>query len=302
MKLLALEGLECKLARRQADRPASRREDQLKIYISSDMEGTAGVVDWSQCLPGERDYEHYRRLLQSEVNAAIDGAMLAGADDFLVNDSHSSMQNLLPDQLHGRAGYLSGRHKPLYMMQGLDETFDAAFFVSYHGSMGSPASTLSHTYNPRAIAEVTVNGVVAGESGINALVAQAYGVPVALVTGDRTTAQEIAPFCPGAETVVVKESVTRFAAASLHPEAACELIRDGARAAINRLDSIRAPSISMPATMRVRFRNADLAEMATWLRGVERVDATAVTLTDDDPLRLYRTFVTSVALTRTVAE
>ena len=78
MKLLALEGLECKLARRQADRPASRREDQLKIYISSDMEGTAGVVDWSQCLPGERDYEHYRRLLQSEVNAAIDGAMAAG--------------------------------------------------------------------------------------------------------------------------------------------------------------------------------------------------------------------------------
>jgi D-amino peptidase len=105
----------------------------MKIFISSDMEGTAGVVDWSQCMPGEREYEYYRRLLQAEVNAAIDGAQLAGATSFLVNDSHSSMQNLLPDQLHGRAAYLSGRHKPLYMMQGLDASFDGCFFVSYHG-------------------------------------------------------------------------------------------------------------------------------------------------------------------------
>ena len=102
-----------------------------------------------------------RRLLLAEVNAAIDGAADAGADEFLVNDSHSSMRNLYPDELHGRASYLSGRHKPLYMMQGLDSTFDAAFFVSYHGSMGSAESTLSHTYNPNAIAEVRLNATVA---------------------------------------------------------------------------------------------------------------------------------------------
>lgn len=136
----------------------------VKIFISSDMEGTAGVVDWDQCRPSGAQYDYYRHLLQGEVNAAIEGAQAGGAQEFLVNDSHSAMANLRPDELAGRARYLSGRHKPLYMMQGLDSSFDAAFFVSYHGSMAGPASTLSHTYNPRAIAAVQLNGVPAGRA------------------------------------------------------------------------------------------------------------------------------------------
>jgi D-amino peptidase len=274
----------------------------MKVFVSSDMEGTAGVVDWAQCLPGEPEYHVYRRLLLAEVNAAIDGALDAGATDFLVNDSHSSMRNLFPDQLHGRASYLSGRHKPMYMMQGLDESFDAAFFVSYHGSMGASEATLSHTYNPSAIAEVLLNGVVAGESGINGLVALAHGVPVVLITGDATTAREAEPFFPGIEAVVVKESHTRFSATSLHPEVACERIRAGAGRAVERLGSFPLPAVTLPATLRVRFRNADLAEVATWLGGVRRADDTSVEMTDDDPLRLFRTFVTAVLLTRSLPE
>jgi len=127
----------------------------MKVFISSDMEGTAGVVDWSQCMLGEPEYDYYRTLLQAEVNAAIEGARAAGANAFLVNDSHSKMQNLRPDTLAGHARYLSGSHKPMYMMEGLDASFDAIFFVSYHGSM-STSAPLSHTYNPRAIAEVSL--------------------------------------------------------------------------------------------------------------------------------------------------
>jgi D-amino peptidase len=274
----------------------------MKVFISSDMEGTAGVVDWAQCLPGEPEYNVFRRLLLAEVNAAIDGAVDAGAEEFLVNDSHSSMRNLYPDELHGRASYLSGRHKPLYMMQGLDASFDAAFFISYHGSMGSAESTLSHTYNPNAIAEVLLNETVAGESGINALVALAHGVPVVLITGDATTAQEAEPFFPGIEAVVVKESHTRFAATSLHPEVACERIRAGACRALENLESFAPPAVTLPATLRVRFRNADLAEVASWLSGVRRVDPTTVETTDDDPLRLFKTFVMAVLLTRSVPD
>jgi D-amino peptidase len=131
----------------------------VKIFISSDMEGTAGVVAWEQCRPGEQDYELYRGLLQDEVNAAIDGANEAGGPhEFLVNDSHGKMANLRPERLSGEAAYLSGRHKPLYMMQGLDESFDAIFFVSYLGSASAGPATLSHTYNPAAVAEVRLNG------------------------------------------------------------------------------------------------------------------------------------------------
>nr|MBA3378792.1 M55 family metallopeptidase [Chloroflexia bacterium] len=144
----------------------------MKVLISADMEGTTGVSSWVHVTPPEgaggepssqTEYERARLRMTREVNAAIEGAMSAGATEVLVNDSHSSMQNLRPDELAGSARYLSGRHKPMYMMQGLDSTFDAVFFVSYHGSMGSEASTLSHTYNPRAISRVLLNGTEVGE-------------------------------------------------------------------------------------------------------------------------------------------
>jgi D-amino peptidase len=274
----------------------------VKVFVSSDMEGTAGVVAWEQCRAPDPEYQYYRGLLQEEVNAAIEGAAAAGATEFLVNDSHSTMANLRPDGLVHDARYLSGRHKPLYMMQGLDPSFDAVFMVSYHGSMSGAGSTLSHTYNPRAISEVRLNGVVAGESGINALVALGHGVPVVLVTGDDTTAAEIEPFCPGVHSAVVKTSVSRFAADSMHPRQARELIRSAARGAIAALSDARPPEISLPATLTVRLRNADLAEMATWIEGVARVDAVTVRTTDEDPVRLYRRFVTLVLLTRGIAE
>jgi D-amino peptidase len=274
---------------------------RVKVFISSDMEGTAGVVDWSQCMPGEREYEHYRRLLLGEVNAAIEGAAAAGADEFLVNDSHSTMQNLYPDELAGRARYLSGRHKPLYMMQGLDASFDAVFLVSYHASM-SAAAPLSHTYNPRAVAEVRLNGEVVGESGVNALVALAHGVPIVLVTGDDVTAREAAAVCPGVRTAVVKTAVSRFAADSLHPASARDVIRAEAEAAIRALPEAQPPAISLPATLEIVFRNADIAEMATWIDGVSRTGPTAVEIADDDPIGLYRRFIHAIALTRSVAE
>ncbi|MDH6114944.1 D-amino peptidase [Kitasatospora sp. MAP12-15] len=274
----------------------------MKIFISSDMEGTAGVVDWEQCRTTGPSYDYFCGLLQAEVNAAIEGAQAGGADAFLVNDSHGAMANLRPDELAGRARYLSGRHKPLYMMQGLDASFDAVFFVSYHGSMGGAPSVLSHTYSPRAIAEVTLNGVPTGESGINALVALGHGVPVVLITGDGTTAEEARPFCPGLRAAVVKTSVSRHAADSMHPQEARELIRSTAEQAVRGLDRAAPPTIELPATLGIRLRNADLAETATWINGVVRDDELTVHITDDDPIRLYRTFATMLLLTRTIAE
>jgi D-amino peptidase len=280
----------------------------VKIFLSSDMEGTAGVVNWDQCRPGQHDYEHYRGLLQDEVNAAIDGANRAGGPhEFLVNDSHGRMANLRPELLHGEASYLSGHHKPLYMMQGLDESFDAVFFVSYHGSASAGPATLSHTYNPAAIAEVRLNGVLAGESGINSLIAAGHGVPVVLVTGDQTTARELQPFWPAARAAVVKQSISRFAAESVHPARARNLIAQSAQDAVEALRaSAEKPvaHIERPATLTVRLRNPDLAEMATWLERVEPdgQDQSVVHLRDDDFVRLYRTFITLVMLTRGIAE
>jgi D-amino peptidase len=226
----------------------------------------------------------------------------AGASHVLVNDAHRTMYNLRPDDLHHQASYLSGRHKPLYMMEGLDATFDAVFMLAYHGAIGADRAILSHTYNPAAVWEARLNGVAVGESALNALVALHHRVPVVLITGDDATAEEASPFLPEIETVVVKRSITRFAAESLHPNRARELICAGAARALARAAAIPLPAIDLPAALEVTFLTSDMAEMATWIRGVERSGARTVTVTDDDPLRLYRSFVTIIALTRSIVE
>ncbi|HVD02905.1 MAG TPA: M55 family metallopeptidase [Candidatus Dormibacteraeota bacterium] len=273
----------------------------MKIYISCDMEGVAGISDWQQVSPGS-EFELGRRLLLEEVNAAIDGAMEAGASAFVVNDSHGSMHNLPPDELHGRAEYLSGRHKPMYMMEGLDESFDAVFFIGYHGAVDGPASALSHTYNPAAVAAATINGARVGEGGINALVAAHFRVPVALVTGDRHTAAQTAPFCPGATLVVVKESITRFAAQSLHPKTARERIHAAATGCLTGLGAVSYPKFPTGVHLRLTLRNADLAELAAAVRGVTRDGDTTVLVEGETTLTVFRSFVAVLQITRGLAQ
>ena len=273
----------------------------MKVFISFDMEGVAGIVDWSQCRAPGQPYEEGRRLLLGEVNAAIDGAVAGGATEIVCNDSHGTMNNLDPAALHGQASYVSGRHKPLYMMQGLDAAADVVFMVGYHGSISGESSVLSHTYNPSVISHVSLNGVRVGESGINALVALAYGVPVGLITGDRQTAGEARPFLADAELVVVKESFTRFGASNLHPEMARAMITDGARRAVERVAGVKPPSISLPATLEVKVQTADMAEVASWVRGAERTGVRTVSIRGEDPLAMFRSFVALTYITR-VAE
>jgi D-amino peptidase len=278
----------------------------VKVFISFDMEGVAGIVDWSQCRPPGQPYEEGRALLLGEVNAAIDGALAGGATEIVCNDSHGAMNNLNPAQLHGRAAYLAGRHKPLYMMQGLDASFGAVFLVGYHGSISGETSVLSHTYNPSVISRVSLNGTDCGESGINALVALGHGVPIALITGDQVALAEAEAFAKGAEQVLVKGSISRFAAIQLHPEEAREKIRAAAETAVRRAAaedpaSLAPPDIALPARLDVETQTADMAEVASWVKGVTRSGTRSVRIEADDPLAVYRAFVGVTYITR-VAE
>lgn len=272
----------------------------MKVWISFDMEGVAGVVDWDQCLAGSSSYALGCALLQDEVNAAIEGALAGGATEIVLNDSHGRMANLDPRLIAGNARYLSGRHKPLYMMQGLDETFDAVFFVGYHGSISGEPSAMSHTYNPEVFSGAAVNGRPVGESGINALVAEHFGVPIALVTGDTVTMTETAPFATGAVQVVTKESITRFSALNLHPAESCRRIAAGAEQALRQVaaGSVPLPGLARPTTLTLDFQTADMAHVATWARLAERTGTRQVTLTGDDLLQLFESFVAVNYITR----
>ena len=272
----------------------------MKVWMSLDMEGVAGVVDWDQCRPGSPSYALGCALLQDEVNAAIEGAIAGGATEIVLNDSHSSMANLDPRKIAGEARYLSGRHKPMYMMQGLDETFDAVFFVGYHGSITGKPSTMSHTYNPEVFSGAKVNGEYVGESGINALVAQHYGVPIAFVSGDAVTWDETAAFAEGGVNVVTKESISRASAINLHPSESCRLIRAGAEEAVRRVaaGTVKTPGISVPVTLDLEMQTADMADVATWARSAERTGQREVRIQGDDLLDVFRAFVAVTYITR----
>ena len=270
----------------------------MKIFLSSDMEGTAGVVDREQCAGDGPQAVAGRQLLLGEVNAAIEGAVAGGASVIVVNDSHSQMFNLPPQALARPCDL--GRHKPLYMMQGLDGSFGAALFVSCHGSVGAAAACCAPA-TLRAVAEVRLNGTVTGEAGINALVAAHHQVPVVSWIKDRC----LRGGCHrrlGIHTAAVKEPVSRLAAHSLHPGRACALIRAVAEKAVATAGQAAPPPLGPVATLNISVRTTDIAEAATWVRGVERAGPRELVITGDDLPSVYRSFCAAILLTRTIAE
>jgi len=270
----------------------------VKVFISADMEGVAGVVDWEQCRAGGAGYEVGCRLLLGEVNAAIEGALAAGATSVTVTDAHGLMANLAPDGLAGRTSYRSGRSEPDYMMAGLDASYDAVLFIGYHGAMPSP-SVLSHTYNPRVVSDARIGGVRAGESGINALAATGHGVPIAVITGDQYVGPEAEPFCPGITPVVVKQSLGRESAESMHPDGSRQAIRDAVVAALGNLGQLSPPPLL--GDLEVDVLTTDMAALAARVRGVERTGERTVTIATTDPLDAYRSFTAAIAITRNLS-
>lgn len=272
----------------------------MKIWISYDMEGVAGIVDWDQCRPGSDGYALGCALLLDEVNAAIEGAVAGGATEVLLNDSHSRMSNLDPRAVvhPDKVRFITGRHKPMYMMQGLDDTVDGAFLIGYHGSISGEPSTMSHTYNPEVFSGARVNGTWVGESGINALVTAHHGVPIALVTGDEVTWDETEPFAPDAEHVVTKTSITRASADSLHPTESCRRIHDAAERAARRVGEMASAPITAPATLELDLQTGDMADVATWVGGVDRTATRTVAIRGDDLLSVFTRFVAVNYITR----
>jgi D-amino peptidase len=199
----------------------------MKVFISADMEGISGVTNGEHVRRDGKEHERAQKLMTEEVNAAVEGAFEAGAKKVIVNDSHGTMRNIIPEELHKDVELITGSPKPMFMMEGLDSSFNAVFFVGYHGMRGFYPSILEHTYSSRVVYNLFMNDKLVGETGINAAIAGHYGVPVALVTGDKKLAEEAQTFLKNVKTVVVKEAVGRTAARCLSPIKARQLIKKG---------------------------------------------------------------------------
>ncbi len=265
----------------------------MNVLISVDMEGISGVVTGDHVSSNHKEYERFRKLMTAEANAAIEGALAGGATRVVINDSHGGMANILIEELNPAAELISGSPKPFSMMQGIGPDVDGVFFVGYHGASGTGAAVLEHTWSGRVI-EVRLNGQVVGETGFNAALAGAYGVPVVLVTGDQVVTEEARALLGEIETVAVKEGITRTAARCLHPQVAQERIRQAAERALGR--TVSPFVVSPPITLRVAFLRALHADQASLIPGSRRVDGRTVEWTGEDMPTVYKVFQAMVAL------
>jgi len=257
----------------------------VKVYISCDMEGISGVVASKQTEMDGEEYKRAQKLMTGEVNAAIEGALAGGTSEVLVNDSHGSMRNILIEELNPGAQLVSGSPKPLSMMQGIDESFDAAFFIGYHAQAGTAYSVLDHTYSG-IVYQVSLNGRPMGETGLNAALAGYFGVPVVLVTGDKLLTEEAVALLGSVEVVAVKESYGRSAARCLVPEAAHDLIRQAAQRALSR--GGKPFVVEPPITLAVDFTSSAHLDMAELIPGSRRTGGRHIEYTHDDFLTVYK--------------
>ncbi|MCE7004123.1 M55 family metallopeptidase [Kibdelosporangium philippinense] len=245
----------------------------MRIMISADMEGATGVTYTQDVVPGTEQWQRMRRLFTGDVNACIEGLFDAGATSVLVNEAHSAQRNLLLEDLDERATMLTGRHKPLSMMQGIDTGMDGVVFLGYHTGAGLDG-VLAHTYLENSITSVWLDGVHASEGRLNAAMAAEHGVPVLLVTGDDKTCEDARDYVPHARVAVVKQCVSRYAAICFPPARTREVIRT--QAAEGMKNAGRTESHTAPHRIEVEFDATHLAHAAAVVPTVELIDVRRV--------------------------
>ncbi|MET7352338.1 M55 family metallopeptidase [Streptomyces mirabilis] len=261
----------------------------MKILISADMEGATGVTWPADVLPGTPQWERCRPMFTSDVNAAVLGFFDGGADEVLINEAHWSMRNLLLEQLDDRAEMITGRHKTLSMVEGVQHgDVDGIAFVGYHTGAGTEG-VLAHTYLPNSITGVWVNDVRASEGLLNSHVVAEYGVPVVLVTGDDLTCEDALGYAPEALKVAVKDHVSRYTAVCRTPTRTAADIRAAAKTAA-ALAVRQEPLVGGPFTVALEFDAEHLSMAATVVPGVRRVGERKVVYTSDTMYEGIRTF------------
>jgi D-amino peptidase len=257
-----------------------------KVYISVDMEGISGVVGDDQTSAGQPEYARSRKLMAEDANAAIRGAFDGGATEVVVNDSHGSQRNLLPEDLDPRARLISHSFKRHGMVEGLDETFDAVIFVGYHAKADSPRGLFAHT-GSGVVKDVQVNGKSAGEGGLNTLVAQWYGVPVVMISGDDVAVEQQKEWTPAIRGVVVKRAINMRAVES---KPLAEARREIQAAAKEAVAGAKKPARDRQAAYKVRMqlRNFTIPEVATAFSEIQLVAADTVEFSRPTMPEAYR--------------
>ena len=263
-------------------------QKKLKIYISADMEGVAGVVTSEQLGPSGFEYSRFREFMTGEVLAAVNAAFEAGATEVLVSDSHGNGQNLLLEKFPENVRIVRSWPRPLMMMEGIDASFDAAIFIGYHSSTTNPDGVRAHTMSSARLADIRLNGRSMPEAGINAAIAGHFGVPVIMISGDDAIVKEARELIGPIEGAVVKWAVSFHSAKTLTPQAAQKRIAEKVKAAIGRLKEFKPFKLKTPVSLEVTFKNYRPSQILAYLPIVDRIDAHSIRFVGKDMIEVSK--------------
>jgi D-amino peptidase len=252
------------------------------------MEGVVGVVTGDQLGPSGFEYQKAREWLTGEVNAAIRASKAAGATEIVISDSHGNGENILLDLLPPDVRVVRAWPRPLAMMEGIDESFDAAIFIGYHASTTNPRGVRAHTMSSSTLTAIRLNGVAVPEAVLNAAIAGHFGVPVVMISGDDAIVEEARSQLGEVEGAVLKWTYGFHSALTVMPEEARERIEEKVSAALSRLDTFQPYRIEGPIEMEVSFKNYLAAELLAYLPIVDRVDSHTISYTGSNMVEISR--------------
>lgn len=270
----------------------------MKLYISSDMEGSTGVVSPAQVDPKSPLYTFGCGMQYHDTLAVVNAALRWGVEKVIVNDAHWTMTNFsaagasFPDGVE----LISGTPKLLGMVEGANNA-DVAFFLGYHAMAGTEKAVLDHTYSFGTIYEMSVNGKKLGETGLNALFCGALGVPVAMVSGDQALCAEARSLL-GSELVTceLKEGLGRTSALTLPSETTASLLGAACQDALEKAAASKSPKflLDAPYTMDVSFHSTHQADFAALIPGCARIAGRTLRFETDDVFELRRFICTAM--------
>jgi D-amino peptidase len=259
----------------------------MRVYITTDLEGVAGVLLDNQVGGSSPEYDKARRLLTHEVNAAVEGALAGGATEVLVDDGHASGSNFIFEELHPQACYVMGGARPDWL-PGLGRGFDASFFIGCHAMAGTMGAVRDHTMSSVAWHNMWVNGRLMGEIGLWVAIAGHYGVPCLLVTGCQKACDEAAALVPGIETLTTKRALSRYSAVLEPAPKVQQSIRERARVALSKAKEIRPYEVGEPVEIRVEYSLTGHADAVRIIPGRERLDARTIAYRGPDVVGAFR--------------
>ena len=268
----------------------------MKIYISSDMEGSTGIVSPEQVKFGQQGYAFGCRMQLHDTLAAVRAALSWGADSVTVNDSHDRMINLDPSMFPSGVSLISGTPKILGMVEGVTD-HDAAIFMGYHAMAGTEKAVLDHTYHSKVVYGLKVNGIRLGETGLNALFGGARGVPVAMVSGDTAVCLEASSLLGGTlVTCALKDGLGRNSALTKTPDETSDLISEAVKKALDAASSGRSPVLTMEAPFRAElsFHTTAQADAAGMVPGSERISGRTMVFSTEDIFEIRRWYSSSI--------